>query len=100
MQLLEEARVMGKADPSIVDSFNRESLEARLDPKAKQAIDEMTSNPDLLNSVKAADGSLPGGLDPAMLQKLMGNPDVMRMIQNPKMQEVSCRVAIAKRLKV
>jgi hypothetical protein len=33
-----------------------------------------------------ADGSLPGGLTPELMQKMMANPDLMVMLQNPKMQ--------------
>jgi len=33
------------------------------------------------------DGTLPGGLPPDMLKKLMSNPELTSLLQSPKMQE-------------
>lgn len=35
----------------------------------------------------ANDGSLPGGMDPEMFQKLANSPEIMTLLQNTKMQE-------------
>ena len=40
-----------------------------------------------MEKVTASDGTLPGGMDPNTFKKLIGNPDVMAMLQNPKLQE-------------
>jgi hypothetical protein len=41
---------------------------------------------DIQKSV-ANDGTLPGGLDPEQLKTLIGNPEVMTLLQTVKMQE-------------
>ena len=40
-----------------------------------------------LQKVVGGDGTLPGGMPPDMLQKLMTNPELMALLQSPKMQE-------------
>lgn len=43
--------------------------------------------PDLAD-VTAADGSLPGGVAPEVVQKASQNPEVIALLRNPKLQEV------------
>lgn len=40
-----------------------------------------------LEKATASDGKLPGGMDPETFKKLIGNPEVMTLLQSPKMQE-------------
>ena len=40
-----------------------------------------------LEKVTASDGTLPGGMDPNTFKKLIGNPEVMALLQSPKLQE-------------
>lgn len=35
-----------------------------------------------------ADGKLPGGMSPEKLMQLMGNQELMALLQSPKMQDV------------
>lgn len=80
-QRLEEARATGKANPDVLDKFNKQRLEDTFNDKKLEIRDE-----DLERAV-ANDGTLPGGMDPDMFKKLMGNPNVMALLQNSKMQE-------------
>lgn len=74
---LREARSKGTADPSVVDAFA---------DKKKAATGGDIKDEDIAQVV-AGDGKLPGGMSPDMLKQLMGNPELMAMLQNPKMQE-------------
>jgi hypothetical protein len=56
-------------------------LEDRFNDKKLQVKEED------LNKVVANDGTLPGGMDPEMFQKLVGNPEVMALMQSPKLQD-------------
>lgn len=59
VQRLKDSRLSGKADPSIIDKFN--TLE----------VDNSILNDDeVMNQVKAQDGSLVGGLTPEQMKKL------------------------------
>ena len=40
-----------------------------------------------LQKAVANDGTLPGGMDPEIFKSLMANPEVMAMLQNPKLQK-------------
>ena len=40
-----------------------------------------------LQKAVANDGTLPGGMDPEIFKSLMANPEVMAMLQNPKLQQ-------------
>uniref|UniRef100_A0A7S2A2U0 STI1 domain-containing protein n=1 Tax=Trieres chinensis TaxID=1514140 RepID=A0A7S2A2U0_TRICV len=71
-----EARSTGRADPSIVDAFNQKGGEG------PPQIDD-----DVLQNAVGGDGTLPGGMPPDMLKKLMSNPELMGLLQSPKMQE-------------
>ncbi|GAX25542.1 hypothetical protein FisN_28Hh010 [Fistulifera solaris] len=82
VERLQEARVKGLADPSILEKFNRQKLEADFDPSKKVEI-----QPDDIEAALANDGTIPGGLTPDMFQKLIANPELMAMLQSTKMQE-------------
>ena len=45
-----------------------------------------------IQNVVAGDGTLPGGMTPDVLKKLVSNPDLMVLLQNTKMQEVMKRM--------
>jgi hypothetical protein len=78
---LKDARATGKADPSILEEFNKKKLEENVTGKKVKIRDE-----DIQKAV-ANDGTLPGGLDPEQLKTLIGNPEVMTLLQTVKMQE-------------
>mmetsp|Transcript_25115 Transcript_25115/g.58058 ORF Transcript_25115/g.58058 Transcript_25115/m.58058 type:complete len:205 (-) Transcript_25115:191-805(-) len=82
-QRLAEARVSGRADPKMLDNFNKKRLEDTVAGKPPPAV----SDEDLRAAV-AGDGTLPGGMPPDMLQELMSNPEIMALLQSPKMQDV------------
>ena len=79
---LDEARASGKADPSIIDAFNKRNLEANVKGESFEVSDEMIEN-----SV-GGDGTLPGGMPPDMLKSMMSDPELVAMLRSPKMQEV------------
>ena len=81
VERLQEARATGRADPSILNEFNKKKLEETFSGKKIEIRDED------LERIKANDGSLPGGMNPEMLKKLMGNSEIMALLQSPKMQE-------------
>jgi ankyrin repeat protein len=80
---LHEARAQGRADPNILDRFNKQNLEQQFDPDQKVHI----GNPDLVDAAVANDGTLPGGMRPDQFQALVDSPDIMALLQNTKMQE-------------
>jgi len=77
---LRNARASGKADPSIVDQFNKQRDTFN---EQKMEIDD-----EILEKVMGGDGTLPGGMPPDMLKQLISNPELMTLMQNPKMQDV------------
>ena len=79
---LNEARCTGKADPSILDQFNKANEEAAKEGKSLEIDDTM------LEDALGGDGTLPGGMPPDMLQEMLSDPEVVAMLRNPKMQEV------------
>ena len=79
---LDEARASGKADPSIIDEFNKNNLEASVKGDSFEVSDEMIEN-----SV-GGDGTLPGGMPPEMLKSMMSDPELVAMLRSPKMQDV------------
>jgi len=81
VERLQEARATGRADPEILNEFNKKRLEQTYSGEKLEIKDED------LERIKANDGTLPGGMNPEMLKKLMGNPDLMTLLQSPKMQE-------------
>lgn len=40
-----------------------------------------------IDNVLSSEGALPGGMKPETLKKMIGNPEIMAMLQNVKMQE-------------
>lgn len=79
---LRDARATGKSDPSIIDQFNNQRLEDNLNER-KLELDD-----DIVAKATGGDGTLPGGMPPDMLQKLVSNPELMALMRNPKMQDV------------
>jgi len=79
---LNEIRSSGKADPSIIDEFNKRNLEANLSGETLEVSDEMIEH-----SV-GGDGTLPGGMPPDMLKAMLGDDELVAMLQNPRMQEI------------
>lgn len=78
---LQEARATGRANPDILSDFNKKKLEENFSGKKVEISDEE------IDRIKANDGTLPGGMSPDMLKSLMGNPELMALLQSPKMQE-------------
>lgn len=82
VETLEQARASGRANPDILQQFNKRKLEETFSPEKKVNIQDED-----IDKVLANDGTLPGGMKPETLKKMMGNPEVMAMLQNVKMQE-------------
>ena len=84
---LAEARKDGRADPTLLDDFNKQSAERSFQGDAAE-------DPDFEAAAEAvaSDGGLPGGMSPDMLQKLMQDPELMALLRNPKMQDVMKKV--------
>lgn len=78
---LKEARATGRSNPDILSDFNKKKLEENFSGKKVEISDED------IDRIKANDGTLPGGMSPDMLKSLMGNPELMALLQSPKMQE-------------
>ena len=78
---LEEARASGKADPSILQQFNKQKLEQQFKEEKFEVRDEY------INAAVANDGTLPGGLTPDQFKKLTSNPEIMALLQSTKVQE-------------
>ncbi|KAJ8598625.1 hypothetical protein CTAYLR_003051 [Chrysophaeum taylorii] len=81
---LKEARLTGKADGKILNEFNRQRAEVMADPALKVELDDS----DKLSAVTGADGTVPGGLRPDELQKLMQNPEIMALLAKPEFQKI------------
>lgn len=77
-----DARSSGKADPSMIDEFNKRNLEASAKGDSFEVSDEMIEN------TVGGDGTLPGGMPPEMLKAMMGNEELVVMLRSPKMQEI------------
>ena len=78
---LEAARASGKADPSILQNFNKQKLEQQFKEEKLELRDEY------INAAVANDGTLPGGLTPDQFKKLTSNPEIMALLQSTMMQE-------------
>ena len=65
--------------------FNKQMLERKMssEPQPELNLDEMD-----LDSMMAGDGSLPGGMTPEQVKKMASNPEMLKMMANPKLQEV------------
>jgi len=81
---LDEARATGKSDPKILDQFNKKRLEDTL--KGENPLRDVSE--EAINAAVGADGKLPGGMSPEKLMQLMGNQELMALLQSPKMQDV------------
>mmetsp|Transcript_18423 Transcript_18423/g.48618 ORF Transcript_18423/g.48618 Transcript_18423/m.48618 type:complete len:148 (-) Transcript_18423:152-595(-) len=84
-ELLLQSRAEGRADPAVIDEFNKQMLERKMssEPEPELNLDEMD-----LDSMMAGDGSLPGGMTPDQVKKMASNPEMLKMMANPKLQEV------------
>jgi hypothetical protein len=91
---LADARAAGRADPSLLDDFNRQSAESAWTADSGQSAPDFEAAAEAV----ASDGGLPGGMSPDKLQQLMQDPELMAMLRNPKMQEV--RDAHARRVEL
>jgi hypothetical protein len=72
---LTQSRLEGRADPSIIDNFNKNIATEKID------LDDID-----INSPTAKDGALPGGLPPEMMKAMSSDPEIMQMLRDPKMQ--------------
>ncbi|CAB9507918.1 expressed unknown protein [Seminavis robusta] len=82
---LTAARMSGKANPELIDQFNKQRLEDQFE--GRQPVDEALSDDVLLDQAVGNDGNLPGGLSPEQFKNLVENPEVMTLLQSTKMQE-------------
>lgn len=82
VQRLQEARATGKANPAILEKFNKQNLEQTFNPDKKVDLNDE----DIAKAV-ANDGKLPGGLSPDQFKRLAGNPEIMSLLQSTKMQD-------------
>lgn len=87
---LADARADGRADPSIVDDFNRQNMERTFNEEESVAPDEPEF--EAAAQAVASDGGLPGGMSPDRLQALMQDPELMAYLRNPRMQEIMKKV--------
>ena len=78
---LVEARATGKANPEILDKFNRQKIEETFKGEKVELKDYD------IEAAVANDGTLPGGLTPDQFKKLTSNPEIMTLLQSSKMQE-------------
>lgn len=81
VERLQEARETGRADPKILENFNKQKLEETFKEEKLEVADQD------IQSAVANDGTLPGGMTPEQFKKLAGNPEVMAFLQSTKMQE-------------
>ncbi|KAL7536800.1 hypothetical protein ACHAWF_005567 [Thalassiosira exigua] len=79
---LDEARASGRADPSIIDEFNRRNLEANVKGGSFEVSDDM------IGDSVGGDGTLPGGMPPEMMKAMMGDEELVAMMRSPKMQDI------------
>jgi hypothetical protein len=87
-QLVEKligSRTLGKADPSMLKTFNTLKEEA----PTEQVMDDFDN---MAEQAVAKDGSLPGGLPPETLKALVADPEVRNMLSDPKLQEIMTAV--------
>ena len=77
---LVESRALGKANPSAVFERFNEVKDADVDPSIFDS--------DAVQDSVAADGTLPGGLPPAMMKMLAGDKEIMSFLRDPKMQAI------------
>lgn len=85
---LADARRSGKADPDILDAFNKQSAEQAWAASDGAAEGSAGDEGPGVEDVTAGDGGVPGGLSPDAMQDLANNPEAMTILRNPKMQEI------------
>eukprot|EP00596_Hydrurales_sp_CCMP1899_P010698 CAMPEP_0119036966 /NCGR_PEP_ID=MMETSP1177-20130426/5026_1 /TAXON_ID=2985 /ORGANISM="Ochromonas sp, Strain CCMP1899" /LENGTH=145 /DNA_ID=CAMNT_0006997557 /DNA_START=199 /DNA_END=636 /DNA_ORIENTATION=- len=73
-------RLVGTANVDILEQFN--SLDE------SEQISDILDDPDAIGQATSKDGSLPGGLDPAMMKVLASDKEIMVMLKDPKMQDI------------
>lgn len=81
VEKLVEARATGKADPKIIDKFNEQIQTA-------EVVDVSNIDEERFQQAKAQDGGLPGGLNADAIKALVGNPKIVQLLRDPKMQEM------------
>lgn len=81
VERLQEARATGKADPEILERFNKQRLEQTFKEEKIEIKD------DVIGQAVGNDGKLPGGLTPEQFKRLTSNPEIMVLLQSTKMQE-------------
>ena len=86
VQRLTKARKEGIADPSILETFNKQKLEGIFSGESVESIMNDISDADL-EAAMANDGTIPGGLKLDMFKKLIGNPEVMALVSSTKLQD-------------
>jgi hypothetical protein len=91
VERLTTARSTGRADPTILDTFNKQKLEQTFKEETVEIRDE-----DISRAV-ANDGTLPGGMTPDTFKKLSSNPEVMQLLSSTKMQEAMALMMTAGR---
>lgn len=79
VSLLVESRTLERADPDKADNANRFD---------QIGSDMQTSNERVFRDAVAGDGSLPGGMSSEMLKVLASDESIMRMMKDPKMQDM------------
>jgi hypothetical protein len=79
---LQDARATGKANPQILERFNKQKLEETFKQEKQQELSD-----DDIQAAAANDGKLPGGMTPEQFKKLTSNPEIMGLLQSTKMQE-------------
>jgi hypothetical protein len=79
------SRTLGKADPSVLNSFNQMNEEVSVEDVGAD-FDSMAEK------AMAKDGGLPGGLPPETLKALVADPEVRNMLSDPKLQEIMTAV--------
>ena len=80
-----ESRATGKANTEILDDFaTKLGTDEWVDLSGveDEAMDAM------MDDASAGDATLPGGMDPQIMKALARNPEIMRYLQDPKMQEI------------
>jgi hypothetical protein len=84
VERLAEARSTGKANPTIIDTFNKQKLEQTY--QGETPLDIHTDDT-VIHAAVANDGTLPGGLTPEQFKKLTSDPEIMILLQSPKLQD-------------
>lgn len=80
-----ESRATGKANTEILDDFaSKMGTDDWID---LSGVEDKTMD-GMMDDASAGDQTLPGGMDPQIIKALARNPEIMRYLQDPKMQEI------------